>query len=376
MSRISEYNGTDPNGTTSTMTSIHMTGAAYLSIVTIPSDGNYTIGFWIRAAGQYECNLSVEESMIKEFDVYRDWTRVEHTFEASANQQVALYLPAGDYYIWHAKLESGNKATDYSQSYQDMNDQIKSTEKTLRAELDMMAGKVILQIDNDGNIAAIELGAGEDEKGTVIQLTSDNIKFEAGELIELLTDGNLNLTGKNVSIVSDNFEVTADGTITSKAGTIGGLTITEDGISTENFEVDKEGNVTLKAGIIGDDLYITKEGIADADGEFKLKASIGLRISGVYYFNRQGQISCKELLTSGSFPKVTTEGFVVDTSGHGLKKDGTLSLGSGSRVGFFGTTPTSHKAVAKLTSTSTATTATIASKLNDVIGALDAYGLL
>lgn len=146
MSRISEYNGADPNGTTSTMTSIHMTGAAYLSIVTIPSDGNYTIGFWIRAVGQYECNLSVEESTIKQFDVYRDWTRVEHTFEASANQQVALYLPAGDYYIWHAKLESGNKATDYSQSYQDVNDQIKSTEKTLRAEIDITAESILQNV--------------------------------------------------------------------------------------------------------------------------------------------------------------------------------------------------------------------------------------
>lgn len=82
--------------------------------------------------------------------------------------------------------------------------------------------EIVLKVDDNGRLATVKLGADANE-GTVIQIGADSINLTAEETINFLSGGEINLSGKNISIKSDNFNVTPDGTvIMNKANITGG----------------------------------------------------------------------------------------------------------------------------------------------------------
>lgn len=82
--------------------------------------------------------------------------------------------------------------------------------------------EIVLKVDDNGRLATVKLGADINE-GTVVQIGADSINLTAEETINFLSGGEINLSGKNISIKSDNFNVTPDGTvIMNKANITGG----------------------------------------------------------------------------------------------------------------------------------------------------------
>lgn len=82
--------------------------------------------------------------------------------------------------------------------------------------------EIVLKVDDNGRLATVKLGADTNE-GTVVQIGADSINLTAEETINFLSGGEINLSGKNISIKSDNFNVTPDGTvIMNKANITGG----------------------------------------------------------------------------------------------------------------------------------------------------------
>lgn len=82
--------------------------------------------------------------------------------------------------------------------------------------------EIVLKVDDNGRLAIVKLGADVNE-GTVVQIGADSINLTAEETINFLSGGEINLSGKNISIKSDNFNVTPDGTvIMNKANITGG----------------------------------------------------------------------------------------------------------------------------------------------------------
>lgn len=82
--------------------------------------------------------------------------------------------------------------------------------------------EIVLKVDDNGRLATVKLGADANE-GTVVQIGADSINLTAEETINFLSGGEINLSGKNISIKSDNFNVTPDGTvIMNKANITGG----------------------------------------------------------------------------------------------------------------------------------------------------------
>lgn len=88
---------------------------------------------------------------------------------------------------------------------------IDDVEKELSAEIQVLAGKVILKVTSGGEMALVELGA-DASTGTIFKVKAKNLQLTAEEAINLMAGGNINLTGKNITINSDNFSVSADGT--------------------------------------------------------------------------------------------------------------------------------------------------------------------
>ena len=81
--------------------------------------------------------------------------------------------------------------------------------------------EIVLKVDDNGRLATVKLGADANE-GTVVQIGANSINLTAEETINFLSGGEINLSGKNISIKSDNFNVTKDGKMSCKGATIDG----------------------------------------------------------------------------------------------------------------------------------------------------------
>lgn len=88
-------------------------------------------------------------------------------------------------------------------------------ETKLSTSITALAGKIVLKVDSNGDIASVQLEADPDT-GTVFKVKAKNISLTAAEVINLMSNGDINLTGKNIKISSTNFKVDKDGNVTCK----------------------------------------------------------------------------------------------------------------------------------------------------------------
>lgn len=86
----------------------------------------YTLGFWVKS--DTDCALRI---CGKVFDVTSKWKQQVMVFEAEKEELDFEFLNATTYYIYHPKLEIGNKATDWSPSPEDAEDRIDNVDEAL-----------------------------------------------------------------------------------------------------------------------------------------------------------------------------------------------------------------------------------------------------
>lgn len=87
---------------------------------------------------------------------------------------------------------------------------ITDVESGLQSQITQTAGQIVLSVNSKGKIVQVELSADPDS-GSVFSVSADNIELSAEEVISLMAGGNLDLSGKNITITSDNFSVNEDG---------------------------------------------------------------------------------------------------------------------------------------------------------------------
>lgn len=88
-------------------------------------------------------------------------------------------------------------------------------ETKLGTDIKALAGKIVLKVNANGEMALVELSA-DPENGTAFKVKAKNISLTAAEVINLMSNGDINLTGKNIKITSTNFKVDKDGNVTCK----------------------------------------------------------------------------------------------------------------------------------------------------------------
>ncbi len=88
-------------------------------------------------------------------------------------------------------------------------------EESLGTDIEALAGKIVLKVKANGEMATVELSA-DPEEGTAFKVKAKNISLTAAEVINLMSNGDINLTGKNIKISSTNFKVDKDGNVTCK----------------------------------------------------------------------------------------------------------------------------------------------------------------
>lgn len=88
-------------------------------------------------------------------------------------------------------------------------------ETKLGTDIKALAGKIVLKVNANGEMATVELSA-DPEEGTAFKVKAKNISLTAAEVINLMSNGDINLTGKNIKISSTNFKVDKNGNVTCK----------------------------------------------------------------------------------------------------------------------------------------------------------------
>ena len=95
-------------------------------------------------------------------------------------------------------------------------------ENELSTRIEQTEQQIILRVDSaTGKIVQVSL-IGDTGSGTEFKVNADNINLSASDVINLLSGGTINLTGKNIAITSDNFSVTKDGKMTCNGANIEG----------------------------------------------------------------------------------------------------------------------------------------------------------
>lgn len=135
MNTIESYEGTNPDGQLDTMCKIHMDSNGILRLSQcIQSIGEYTLQFWIKNSEAITLEAS---GLYDAISVNDDWRKYVFTFRVTnrTNDSITFNLPAGDYYLYKAKLEAGGVATEYTEYMED------SEEDTPYAQLYRLSDK-------------------------------------------------------------------------------------------------------------------------------------------------------------------------------------------------------------------------------------------
>lgn len=133
-------------------------------IALIGSD--YTLSLWIKSETDGSISMGG-----KTFSVSTDWAQCAATFTAASSDIYLGFITTGTYYIYHAQLETGTKATDWTPSPEDVDQDIATAQSTAdgaqtkaneaEARLVILEGSVLTQVtDENGNTTLTQTGSG------------------------------------------------------------------------------------------------------------------------------------------------------------------------------------------------------------------------
>ena len=98
-------------------------------------------------------------------------------------------------------------------------------EGELQSSIDLQADRIVLKVDSDGKLVEVALGVNADDGKNYFKVGADNINLTAEEVLDLISNGIINLSGKHINIESDNFTVDSEGNVEARSIDIEGGTI-------------------------------------------------------------------------------------------------------------------------------------------------------
>jgi len=222
------------------------------------------------------------------------WTFV-HT-SATQNCEIRINGYGKVTSFWDIKIESGNKATDWTPAPEDIDSAINEVSKNTNqyiSDVSDSLGKTeeeLADLKSNTN-ATLKLCVKEDETGrlkSMIEAIADTINITA--------KGGLNLTGNRFSVTSTNLTITKDGSMECKnivatGGTVGGWQIQSDGLYSMSGE---QGSL------------LSLRNMGDFKGSSEDDLIISFRRWNTYpfYVTSGGELGCRKLAISIGYNKL------------------------------------------------------------------------
>lgn len=122
--------------------------------------------------------------------------------------------------------------------------QLRTIESHASSEISQISNEIVLKVDENGRIVKVSLRGSE--AGAEFKVNADNIELSASDVINLLSGGTINLTGKNIAITSDNFSVTKEGNVTMISANVSGNILTYGTLTIKNVSTNKSAAISSK----------------------------------------------------------------------------------------------------------------------------------
>lgn len=267
-----------------------------------------------------------------------------------------------------------------------------SAEGTLNSRITQTAGQISSEVTRAQGV--------ENNLSSQISQAAEQIllKVSKGDVSAQLSveSGQVSISGNRFVLDSTNFSITADGKVTAKSIDIQGGTINLQSASQNystivlnysNYTLGMDG-AGIRASRGSDSTILTASGIT-ATGSLKAKnlyvdnINTQSATSGTINMGNNVKISGDTELAIGHTHKIygtlniDVSGLSINAPALSITSTGGISVGKSlGYLGFFGIQGSTKKTVSKISSTSTTATSTVANKVNDLITALQAYGLI
>lgn len=180
-------------------------------------------------------------------------------------------------------------------------------ESELSTRIEQTEQQIVLRVDSaTGKIVQVSL-IGDTGSGTEFKVDADNINLSASDVINLLSGGIINLTGKNIAITSDNFSVTKEGKMTCNDANIEGDINAKTFKSEFYYNGQKYSEMRLSAEAYEDNVgYLIMQELISILGAAKLRRTIITPTSvGVYEDGYPKTGDYAEVETAGFFTNGT-----------------------------------------------------------------------
>ena len=117
------------------------------------------------------------------------------------------------------------KSLEIKKSIDGLSVDVTDLDKRESSHFEQTSNTIVLKVDKNGRMVEVELGTNADDGKNYFKVTADNINLTAEEVLDLISDGTINLSGKNINIESENFTVDSDGNVEARSIDIEGGTI-------------------------------------------------------------------------------------------------------------------------------------------------------
>ena len=288
--------------------------------------------------------------------------------------------------------ELSSKITQTAEKIESEATRATSAEGTLNSRITQTAGQISSEVTRAQGV--------ENNLSSQISQAAEQIllKVSKGDVSAQLSveSGQISISGNRFVLDSTNFSITADGKVTAKSIDIQGGTINLQSASQNystivlnysNYTLGMDG-AGIRASRGSDSTILTASGIT-ATGSLKAKnlyvdnINTQSATSGTINMGNNVKISGDTELAIGHTHKIygtlniDVSGLSINAPALSITSTGGISVGKSlGYLGFFGIQGSTKKTVSKISSTSTTATSTVANKVNDLITALQAYGLI
>lgn len=173
----------------------------------------YTLSFWLKS--EESGSIQVYDRV---FESTTEWQKYSIVFTANDTNLNIYFTNVGTYYIYHPKLEIGNKATDWTPAPEDLETSVTElTTRVVDAEtaIETNANEISLKASKSEMNESLETY--RKSSSSELEVTADAIRLELSEQVTDLnnTDNDLMALYKEMRM---NYDFTADGQIIGKTG--------------------------------------------------------------------------------------------------------------------------------------------------------------
>lgn len=289
-------------------------------------------------------------------------------------------------------IQLRGKTNELERTVEETRSEIKDVESGLDTKITQTAGKIELESTRAQGV--------ETDLAAAISVQADQIKLKVskGDVSSQLSveSGQVSISGNRFVLDSTNFSISYDGKVTAKSIDITGGTINLQSASQDystivlnysNYTLGMDG-AGIRASRSFDSTILTASGITTT-GSLKAKNLYVDNIntqsvtSGTISIGNNVKISGDTELAIGHTHKINgtlnidVNGLSINAPALNITSTGGISVGKSlGYLGFFGIQGSTKKTVSKISSTSTTAASTVANKVNDLITALQAYGLI